>query len=80
MPNDKGVMTQTLTLERRVLTWSLPIVPAIHELFTQHRLERKPRDVGHYSEDIVLMFYVSYAATLRSKLDRRTTPAKHAPL
>lgn len=53
MPNDKGVMTQTLTLERRVLTWSLPIVPAIHELFTQHRLEGTARDVGHYTEEMV---------------------------
>ena len=36
--NDKGVMIQTLTLERRVLTESLPTMPEIHNLFTRHRL------------------------------------------
>ena len=30
--NDKGVMTQTLTLERRVFTGSLPTMPNIHAL------------------------------------------------
>ena len=39
MPNDKGVMIRTLTLEQRVVTGILPTMPAIHELFTQHRLE-----------------------------------------
>ena len=33
--NDKGVMTQTLTLERQVLTGSLPTMPEIHNLFTR---------------------------------------------
>ena len=36
---DKGVMTRTLTLERRVLTGSLRMMPEIHNLFTRHRLE-----------------------------------------
>ena len=36
---DKGVMTLTLTLERRVLIGSLPTMPEIHNLFTRHRLE-----------------------------------------
>ena len=36
--NNKGVMTRTLTLERLVLTGSLPIMPDIHNLFTRHRL------------------------------------------
>ena len=36
---DKGAMTRTLTLERRVLTGSLPAIPEIHNLFTRHRLE-----------------------------------------
>ena len=39
LPNDKRVMTQTLTLERQVLTGSLPTLPAIHEIFTRHRPE-----------------------------------------
>ena len=34
--NDKGVMTRTLTLERRVPTGSLPTMPEIHNLFTRH--------------------------------------------
>ena len=33
--NDKGIMTQTLTLERRVLTGSLSAMPEIHNLFTR---------------------------------------------
>ena len=33
--NDKEVMTWTLTLERRVLTGSLPTMPEIHNLFTR---------------------------------------------
>ena len=37
--NDKGVMTRTLTLERRVITRSLPRMPEIHNLFTRYRLE-----------------------------------------
>lgn len=32
--NDKGVITRTLTLERRVLTGSLPMMPEIHNLYT----------------------------------------------
>ena len=31
LPNDKGVMTRTLTLKRRVLTGSLPTMPTIHD-------------------------------------------------
>ena len=34
--NDKGIMTRTLTLERRVLTRSLPTMPEIHNHFTRH--------------------------------------------
>ena len=41
--NDKGVMTQTLTLERWVLMGSLSMMPEIHNLFTRHRLERIAR-------------------------------------
>ena len=37
--NDKGVMTRTLILERRVLTGSLSTIPEIHNIFTRHRLE-----------------------------------------
>ena len=34
--NDKEVMTRTLTLERRVLMGSLPMMPEIRNLFTRH--------------------------------------------
>ena len=43
---DKGVMTRTLTLERRVLTGSLSTMPEIHNLFTRHRLEWTARPLG----------------------------------
>ena len=43
---DKGVMTRTLTLERRVLTGSLSTMPEIHNLFTKHRLEWTARPLG----------------------------------
>ena len=43
---DKGVMTRTLTLERRVLTGSLPKMPEIHNLFTRHCLEWTARLLG----------------------------------
>lgn len=46
LSNYKGVMTGTLTLERRVLTGCLPTMPAIHALFTRHRLEWMALDVG----------------------------------
>ena len=62
---DKGVMTRTLTLERRVHTGSLPTMPEIHNLFTRHRLEWTARPLGRYSEEMVQEFYASYVATLR---------------
>ena len=68
--NDKGVMTRTLTLERRVLTGSLPTMPNIHNLFTRHRLEWTAGPLGRYSEELVREFYASYVATLRSQIDR----------
>ncbi|TMX01174.1 hypothetical protein EJD97_025003 [Solanum chilense] len=37
--NDKRVMTRTLTLERRVLTGSLLMMPENHNFFSEHRLE-----------------------------------------
>ena len=77
---DKGVMTRTLTLERRVLTGSLPTMPKIHNLFTKHRLKWTARPLGRYSEEMVREFYASYVATLRSQIDRRADPAKQAPL
>ena len=49
---DKGVMTRTLTLERRLLTGSLPTME-IHNLFTRHRLEWTARPLGRYSEEMV---------------------------
>ena len=36
--------------------------------------------MGHYSEELVREFYASYVATLRSQIDRRAAPTKHAPL
>ena len=59
-------MTQTLTLERRVVTGSLPTMPTIHALFTRNRLEWSARDVGQYSEELIKEFYASYVSTLRS--------------
>ena len=53
--NDKGVMTQTLIIEQRVLTKSLPTMPAIHDLFTRHRLECMARSLGRYCEDGVML-------------------------
>ena len=50
---DKGVMTRTLTLERRVLTRSLLTMPEIHNVFTRHRLEWTARPLGRYSEEMV---------------------------
>ena len=50
---DKGVMTQTLTLDRRVLTGSLPTMPEIHNLFTKHHLEWTAHPLGRYSEKMV---------------------------
>ncbi|TMW82926.1 hypothetical protein EJD97_003840 [Solanum chilense] len=77
---DKGVMTRTLTLERRVVTGSLLTMPEIHNLFTKHRLEWTARPLGRYSEEMVREFYASYVATLYSQIDKRAAPAKQAPL
>ena len=73
-------MTRTLTLERRVLSGSLPTIPEIHNLFTRHRLRWTARPLGRYSEEMVREFYASYVATLRSYIDRRASPTKQAPL
>ena len=51
--NDKGFMTRTLTLERRVLTGSLPTMPEIHNLFTRHRLDWTTHFLCRYSEQMV---------------------------
>ena len=67
--NDNGVMTRTLTLERRVLIRSLPTMPEIHNLFTRHQLEWTARSLGRYSEELIREFYASYVATLRSQID-----------
>ena len=66
--NENGVMTRTLTLEMRVLTGSLPTMPAIHNLFTGHRLEWTAHSLGRYSEELVREFYASYVDTLKSRL------------
>lgn len=80
MLNDKGVMTRIRTVERRVLKGSLHAVHAIHALFTSHHLEWMARSVGRYSEELVREFYSSYITTLWESLDRRSNPAKQAPL
>ena len=54
--NDKGVMKRTLTVERRVLTGSLPAMPDIHTLLTRNRLEWTTRSLGLYSEELVQDF------------------------
>ena len=72
--NDKGVMTRTLTLERRVLTRSLLTMLEIYNLFTRHQLEWTARLLGRYSEEFVREFYASYVAILRSQIDRRAAP------
>ena len=66
----KGVMTRTLTLERRVLTGSFPTIPKIHNLFTRYRLEWTAHSLDRYSEDLVREFYASYVATLKSQINR----------
>ena len=71
-------MTRTLTLERRVLTESLPTMPEMQNLFTRYCLEWTARSLGCYSEERVREFYASYVATLRSQIDRRAAPAKQA--
>ena len=69
-------MTRTLTLERRVLTGSLPTMPEIYNIFTRHRLEWTVHLLGRYSEELVREFYASYVATLRLQIDSRDAPAK----
>ena len=73
-------MIRILTIERRVLTWSLHTVPNVHDLFTRHQLEWMARSVGHYSEDLVREFYATYVATLAASLDRQSNPTKQTPL
>ena len=55
-------------------------MPTIHAIFTRHRLKGTTQNVGLYSEEMVRELYASYLATLRSKFDRRSNPAKQAPL
>ena len=55
-------------------------MPEIHNLFTRHHLEWTAHPLGRYSEEVVREFYASYVATLRSQIDKRAAPAKHAPL
>ena len=62
--NDKGVINQTLTVEQRVLTGSLYIVPDVHALFTRHWLEWMDKCIGRYINEVVREFYASYVATL----------------
>ena len=62
--NDKGVMTRLVKVDWQVLTVNLHTVPAVHDLFTCHRLEWVARHVGSYNKDIVREFYASYVATL----------------
>ena len=73
-------MTRTLIGEWRVLTVTFHTVPDVHALFTRHRRKWMARSVGCYSDEVVREFYASYVATIRSFLDRRSNPAKQAPV
>lgn len=64
MLNEKVVMTQLVTAERRVLTRSLHKVPEVHKWFNLHKFEWMARSLGTYCEEIVREFYVSYITTL----------------
>lgn len=46
MMNDKMVMNYLVTIEQRVLIWSLHVVPDVHSLFTRHKLELVARSLG----------------------------------
>ena len=64
-----------LTVELRVLTGSLNTVPAVHVLFTHHRLEWMARSVGSYNKEMVREFYISYVHSLQVLLiGDRTLP------
>lgn len=78
--NDKGVINQTLTVEQRVLTGSLYIVPDVHALFTRHWLEWMDKCIERYINEVVRELYASYVATLGFSLDRQSKPAKQEPL
>uniref|UniRef100_M1DP22 Integrase core domain containing protein n=1 Tax=Solanum tuberosum TaxID=4113 RepID=M1DP22_SOLTU len=80
MKNDKEKMAQLITEERRILTGSLHTVPDIHRLFNLHKCDWMTRDPGIYSEDIMLEFYASYAATLRGSISKRSKPIAQDPL
>lgn len=53
MLNEKGVMTQLVTKERRVITRSLVIVPDVHKLFDLYKCGWMAQDLGTYNEEIV---------------------------
>ena len=57
--NDKGFMTQNLTLERRAFTSSLPTMPEIDNQFTRHRFKWTARSLGCYTKELVPVFYAS---------------------
>ncbi|TMX05229.1 hypothetical protein EJD97_000528 [Solanum chilense] len=61
--NDNGFMTRTLTLERLVLTGSLPTMTKIYNLFTRHRLEWTARSLGRYSEELAVMHERAFMVT-----------------
>ena len=80
LPNDKGFITRTLTLERRVLTGSLPTIPAIHPsspgIDWNGRLVMWADTVRSWSEKSTpRMWRLS-----DPQIDRQASPAKHAPL
>uniref|UniRef100_M1DSQ8 Integrase core domain containing protein n=1 Tax=Solanum tuberosum TaxID=4113 RepID=M1DSQ8_SOLTU len=80
MINDKKKMARLITEECRVLTGSLHTVPDIHQLLNLHKCDWLARDLGTYSEEIVRDFYVSYAATLRGSISKRSKPIAQDPL
>lgn len=80
MLNEKGVVTLLVTVERRVLTGSLPTVPEVHGLFNMKKFYWMTQDLGIYSEKIVWEFYASYVVTLLGSIARHSRPAKQDPL
>lgn len=52
MLNEKGVMTQLVTVELQVRTGSLHTIPMVHRLFNLHKFDLMDQDLGSYNEEI----------------------------
>uniref|UniRef100_M1DUW8 Integrase core domain containing protein n=1 Tax=Solanum tuberosum TaxID=4113 RepID=M1DUW8_SOLTU len=80
MLNNHRRMTQTVTVELKVLTGSLHTAPAIQELFRRHKFEWMARSLRTYSEAMTRDFYASYAATVLNSISKWAKPAAQPPL